>query len=108
MVGLDARQRRNLRGAQLRRALDALHQGGTRERKAPASARLPNLERAWAANRRKHHALQVLKEQKERFRELEKRRLILANSARETLVLRPVRGDASVNVLAARNRFRRL
>jgi hypothetical protein len=64
---------------------------------------------AWAANRRKHHALQVLKEQKERTCELEKRRRILANYARETLVLRPLRGTASVNVLMPpRSAFRKL
>jgi hypothetical protein len=69
----------------------------------------PNLERAWAANRRKHRALQVLTEQKARSRELEKRRQILANSARETLGLRPVRGTASVNVLMPpRSALRRL
>jgi hypothetical protein len=68
-----------------------------------------NLQMAWAANRRKHHALQVLKEQKERTCELEKRRRILANYARETLVLRPLRGTASVNVLMPpRSAFRKL
>jgi hypothetical protein len=57
----------------------------------------------------KHHALQVLKEQKERTREIEKRRQILANCAREPLVLRPMRGTASVNVLMPpRSALRRL
>jgi hypothetical protein len=68
----------------------------------------PNLAKAWAANRRKHHALQVLKKQGERTSELEKRRRLLAN-AREPLVLRPLRGTASVNVLMPpRSAFRRL
>lgn len=69
----------------------------------------PNLAKAWAANRRKHRALQMLKEQKERTREFEKRRQILANCARETLVLRPMRGTANVNVLMPpRSALRRL
>jgi hypothetical protein len=48
--------------------------------------------------------LQVLKEQKERTLELEKRRRILANCTRETLGLRLVRASAWVNVDASPKR----
>ena len=65
----------------------------------------PNLARAWEANRRKSHALQVRKEQKEWTLELEGRRRRLAC---DTLVLRRIQGYASVNALTPRNALRRL
>ena len=57
----------------------------------------PNLAKAWEANRRKSHAMHVLKEQKERTLELEVRRRMLACN---TQVLRRIQGYASVNVSA--------
>jgi hypothetical protein len=47
----------------------------------------PNLARAWAANRRKGEATQALKRWAERTRQIEQRRKILANCARETQVV---------------------